>query len=269
VRSSGGTVTADVTENESSRRYLSRMGFGETLDIDLGITQVEHAPEGRFDPINMIVDQAGLNDFIVRIVPLLHATPDKAGPIKFVITELVRNVLEHAASPVGAVVCAQYYAQIGRLSLGVADLGIGVRGSISQFHHAPDDLAAIQMALRPGVTGATPVLGGNEQNAGAGLFLTKSIARASRNFFVIYSGSAMFKLLTTADTAQMVLHSNPEADRATRESGLPAWPGTAVGIDIKVPEQAQFSRLLGEIRAVYRLDVRDRRKAKYRRPRLE
>jgi anti-sigma regulatory factor (Ser/Thr protein kinase) len=101
-------------------------------------------------------------------------------PIKYVITELVRNVLEHAVSPVGAMVCAQYFSKTERLSLGVADFGVGIRESIGTFHHAPTDLEAIHLALRPGVTGATARLGGNAQNAGAGLFFTKSIARVTR-----------------------------------------------------------------------------------------
>jgi anti-sigma regulatory factor (Ser/Thr protein kinase) len=242
------------------------MGLAEVLGVDLGVEQVEHAPEGRFIPITQIQDQAGLNDFIVQMVPLLHASPTEAGPIKYVITELVRNVLEHATSPVGAMVCAQYFAATNRLSLGVADLGVGIFDSITRFHAAATDLDAIHLALRPGVTGATSHFGGNEQNAGAGLFFTKSIARVSRNFFVVYSGSAMFKLLKGPEEEQATLFSDPTADRATRELALPTWPGTAIGIDINIGAHDQFARLLSDIRRAYSLDVREKRKAKYRRP---
>lgn len=267
VRDSGGEVTADFAGSDHSVQYLARMKLTDVLGVDPGVTFTEHASEGRFIPVTQIRDQAALNDFIVDMVPLLHADPEVAGPIKFVVTELVRNVLEHSRSPVGAMICAQYYRRTDRLSVGVADMGIGIRRSISRFHAPSSDLDAIHLSLRPGVTGATARLGGNEQNAGAGLFLTKSIASASRNLFVVYSGSAMFKLLKAAKE-QSALLSDPAADRATRETSLPSWPGTAVGIDVSVGTHAEFSQLLGEIRKAYHLDVRNQKKAKYRRPRF-
>jgi anti-sigma regulatory factor (Ser/Thr protein kinase) len=267
VRDGNGKVTADFAGSDRSVRYLARMKLTDFLGIDPGLPLTKHAPEGRFIPVTQIRDQAGLNEFIVDMVPLLHADPEVAGPIKFVVTELVRNVLEHSRSRVGAMVCAQYYRKTERLAVGVADMGIGIRRSISQSHKPSSDLDAIHLSLRPGVTGATTRLGGNEENAGAGLFLTKSIASASQNLFVLYSGSAMFKLLKT-DGEQSVLLADPGADRATREESLPSWPGTAVGIDMSVSTHAQFSELLAEIRQAYHLDVRDRKKAKYRRPRF-
>lgn len=265
----GGTITAKYAASEASVRYLARMKLTDALGVDPALEMTEHAPEGRFIPITQVTDQRGLNDFIIDMVPLLHASPDEAGPIKYVITELVRNVLEHAASPIGAVVCAQYFGRTNRLSLGVADMGVGVRASIARFHAAPTDLDAIHMALRPGVTGTTARLGGNEQNAGAGLFFTKSIARVSRNFFLIYSGSAMFKLLKGPEAEQPVLLSDPTHDRATRLNALPAWPGTAIGIDVNVGAHDQFDALLSNIREAYHLETRaKKRKEKYRRPRF-
>jgi anti-sigma regulatory factor (Ser/Thr protein kinase) len=269
VHDAGGDVRVDLEGSNASVRYLSRMKLTDVLGVDPGMEIVEHAPEGRFIPVTQIVDQAGLNNFIVDMVPLLHATPDEAGPIKYVITELVRNVLEHASSPIGAMVCAQYYATTQRLAVGVADMGIGIRQSVGVFHHAPSDLDAIHLALRPGITGATARPGGNEQNAGAGLFFTKSIARVSRNHFVVYSGSAMFKLLQGPRNEQRVLLSDPAADRARRQTDLPPWPGTAIGIDISVGTHAEFTELLAEIRGAYYLDLNARKKAKYRRPRFK
>jgi anti-sigma regulatory factor (Ser/Thr protein kinase) len=268
VKRAGGTITANLPASDASLQYIARMRLTDALGVKAPVVMREHAPEGRFIPVTAVADQEGLNDFIITMVPLLHASPQDAGPIKYVITELVRNVLEHAASPTGALVCAQYFKKTNRLSLGVADMGIGIRKSISRFHPAPTDLAAIQLALRPGISGATGRLGGNEQNAGAGLFFTKSIARVSRNFFVVYSGTAMFKLRKGAATEQPTLLSDPAGDTATREAALPPWPGTAIGIDINVGQQQEFSQLLSEIRRAYSLDVRERKKDRYRRPRF-
>ncbi len=265
VRDQGGQVTADLAASDGSVRYISRMKLTDVLGVQPGLPMTEHAAEGRFIPVTQIRDQSDLNDFIVQMVPLLHASPDEAGPIKYVITELVRNVLEHSASSIGAMVCAQYFSQTERLSLGVVDMGVGIRSSIGQYHHASTDMDAIHLALRPGITGATARVGGNEQNAGAGLFFTKSIARTTRNFFVVYSGNAMFKLRKgPRDTAPQLL-SDPVADRATREEDLPYWPGTVIGVDANVGSTMEFAQLLSNIRQAYQLNVTDGRGHRRRR----
>jgi hypothetical protein len=78
----------------------------------------------------------------------------------------------------------------------------------------------------------------------------------------------MFKLLKGPKDGQPMLFSDPTSDRARREDGLPPWPGTVVGIDLTVREHAQFAELLKEIRRAYSLDVRDQKKARYRRPKF-
>jgi anti-sigma regulatory factor (Ser/Thr protein kinase) len=244
-----------------------RMKLFDFLDLDPGITVTEYEPAGRFIPLTQIRNDHELNRFIVDMVPLLHADPSEAGPIKFVVSELVRNVLEHANSPVGALVCAQYYQKTGRLSVGVADYGMGIRDSISRSHPVKDSLDAIHLALRPGITGTTPKYGGDEYNAGAGLFLLKSIARASRNFFLAYSGDALFKLLK-GNGGDGQLLADPRMDRATRLRGVSPWPGTIMGIDISVEAHATFKELLEQIWNVYRLDVRLKKKARYKKPRF-
>ncbi|MDP2932730.1 MAG: ATP-binding protein, partial [bacterium] len=175
-----------------SRHYLERMGLFKILGVKTGISVIEHEPSGRFVPISRITDSAELDKFITDIVPLLHLEPEQAEPIRYVISELVRNVLEHAQTPDGAIVCAQFYKKSNAIKIGVADTGIGVKSSINSSYEASDDLAAIKLALTPGITGTTNKVGGTESNAGAGLFFIKSIAKTNRDFFVIYSGNAMY-----------------------------------------------------------------------------
>jgi len=78
----------------------------------------------------------------------------------------------------------------------------------------------------------------------------------------------MFKLLKGPQDAAPELLSDATLDRATRESDLPIWPGTVIGIDINIGDHHQFAQLLSEIRVAYSLDVREKKKAKYRRPRF-
>lgn len=267
VKSVGGTTTGTLYDT-SSLRYLVRMGLFNFIDLKPPISVEEHEAAGRFIPLTQIRSSEELEEFIVEMVPLLHAAPEEAGPIKFVISELVRNVLEHAASPVGALVCAQYYKKTARLSVGVADRGVGIRTSIGRSHPAKSSLEAIRLALRPGITGTTNRFGGNEYNAGAGLFLVKSVAKASRNFFVAYSGDALFKLLKTPGKATPHIVADPWMEKARRLEGLPTWPGTAIGIDVSVAAHETFQELLVDIRKAYDLDVRIQKRASYRKARF-
>lgn len=123
--------------------------------------------------------------------------PNKLKMIRYVISELVRNVLEHSKSLIGAIACAQYFKKTNRISIGVADRGIGIFSAMAKHHIAKSNLDAIKLALKPGISGTTNRLGGTEYNAGAGLFFTKSIAYVSKDYFMIYSGDALFKLLKT------------------------------------------------------------------------
>lgn len=244
----------------SSVRYLLRMKLFDFLRLDPGIEITEHEEAGRFIPITQIHTTEDLRDAITNLIPLLHAPRNVADPIKYVFSEMVRNVLEHANSPVGAFVCAQYYRREQRLSIGIADAGVGILSSIRRSHQVTTSRDAISLALRPGVTGATRRPGGTEFNAGAGLFFTKSIAALSRNFFAIYSGNALYKLLRAREGPDPELHANPEDDRHNFTDDLPHWKGTVVGINISVREGEAFADLLSQIREAYDIDVKSAKK---------
>lgn len=252
-----------------SRAYLLRMGLIDALNPNHGIIVDEHESAGRFIPARQINSSTELNQFITDMVPLLHTTPEQAYPIKYVMSELVRNVLEHSNSPVGAVVCAQYFKKTNRISIGVADRGIGLKTAINRSYNVKTDREAMELALRPGITGTTTKIGGTEYNAGAGLFFTKSIAKVSRDFFLIYSGDTFFKLLKTNPKSSVQLHADPKLDNSNFKSdNLPYWKGTAVGIDISMDVNQDFDDLLGMIRDAYHLDVKQANKEKYRKPKF-
>ncbi len=251
-----------------SRPYLERMGLFKELGVDSGISIVEHEPSGRFIPLSRISDSEELTQFITEMVPLLHTDAEHSEPIKYVISELVRNVFEHSESPHGAIVCAQFYKKSNRIAIGVADAGIGIKESISVSHNPENDLEAIRLALTPGVTGTTSRSGGTELNAGAGLFFIKSIAKVNRDFFVMYSGSSLYKLLKTPPNKKIKLFSDPFSDRCTKREHLPYWKGTAVGMDISLDQHQDFDHLLDLIRNVYYKDIKKRKKEKVWRPRF-
>ena len=251
-----------------SSPYLARMGLFKTLKIPFDGTFVEHEPAGRFIPITRIRSSDELSRFITDMVPLLHLEPEQSRTIGYIISELARNVIEHAESEHGAFLCAQYYKKSNTIRVGIADTGVGIKASITRSHPARTDLEAIKLALWPGITGATRREGGTEQNAGAGLFFIKSIASINRDFFVIYSGGALYKLLKKPAGSKARLHADPFADRHSQEEDLPVWHGTAVGADITLDQTAEFSALLDAIASTYKTAVRERVKARYRGPKF-
>lgn len=264
-----GVTPSGSVQQVRSLPYLIRMKLFEYLRLKPGQPITAHEESGRFIPLTQIKTGEELHQAIVNLVPLLHAPPEVADPIKYVFSEMVRNVLEHANSEVGAFVCAQYYRNRERLSIGIADAGVGIRKSIARSHNVRSAADAIVLALQPGITGATSRIGGNESNAGAGLFFTKSIAGLSRNFFIIYSDDCMFKLLRGPSSSDAALRANPQYDHHRITTKLPSWPGTVVGIDINVEPGRQFSDFLAIIRQGYSIDVKKKKKAFYKRIRFE
>lgn len=272
VASLGLTVKTENIQCEKleakSRHYLERMGLFKILKIPSGFNIVEHEPAGRFIPITQIKSSAELSKFISEMIPLLHLEPEPAKTIGYIVAELVRNVIEHANAENGAVLCAQYYKKSNAIRIGIADTGIGIKASINRSHSAKDDQEAMRLALWPGITGTTQREGGTEQNAGAGLFFIKSIASVNRDFFFAYSGHAIYKLLKAKQKKRLILNADPFRDRHSKENNLPIWQGTVVGVDITLHQTKEFSLLLGAIGKTYGQAVRERKKARYKKPRF-
>ncbi|NQU83510.1 MAG: ATP-binding protein [Parcubacteria group bacterium] len=250
-----------------SKHYLERMGLFKFLGIKSGINITEHESAGRFVPLTQIKDSKTLTKFITEVTPLLHLEPKHAEPIRYIMSELVRNVLEHSLSKEGAIVSAQYHSKSNTIRIGIADTGVGILKTIRHSHSAKNDLAAIHLALTPGVTGTTKREGGTEFNAGAGLFFIKSIATVNSDFFIIYSGKAMYKLLKRQNR-KIKLYADPSKDRHSERDDLPSWQGTVVGIDISLDTTQEFSMLLNLINTTYTKAVRERKKARYKKPKF-
>jgi anti-sigma regulatory factor (Ser/Thr protein kinase) len=263
TRASGGSVRVRRLVSNPSTRYLERMGLFRMMGIESGIAVTEHEAAGRFIPLRQIGGSSELNDFVVEVVPLLHTNPTDAAPVKYVLYELIRNVLEHARSRGGAIVSAQV-TKSGRLLIGVADSGRGIRRSLAQYHPVSGDRAAIALAMRPGVTGVTKRLGGNETNGGAGLFFLKAMAIVARHHMVAISGDALFKLLTVPPERAHIIQADVARDRVTWRKLECPWNGTAVGIDLTLESGGTFTNLLRLIGRVYDVDVRDQKRATYR-----
>jgi anti-sigma regulatory factor (Ser/Thr protein kinase) len=261
ARAQGGKVRLENDRINSSTRYLERMGLFEQLGVESAAT-VRNPREaaGRFVPLTQIQTNQELNAFVAEVGPLLHASAEQTQAVKYVLFEMIRNVLEHANAPGGAYVAAQVAQMSGRLLLGVSDAGQGVLSSMQFSHPVTSHRKAIELAFRPGVTGTTARFGGNETNGGAGLFFMKAMVLAARHHMVMVTGDQQMKLLAARKPLQPLL----EKDRVTWRKYTHEFPGTSIGVDLTVNEAVGFETLMSDIRTAYGFNVRTAKKQKYR-----
>lgn len=266
VGKNNATITGAVPD---TGRYLDRMGLYELTRTPSPFTYTKKEESGRFVPIKVIKTAEDQSHFIADMVPLLHLSEENAVIVKYIIGELVRNVLEHSHAPSGAIVSAQYYKKTNRVSIGICDTGVGVWGSM-QAHWKPlNDAQAIDLALTPGITGTTRKEGGSSENAGAGLFFIKSIAKITRNYFTIYSGTSAYTLLKYDKRVKTPrLYADPNRDAHARVDTAPSLQGTLVAVDISLDETPELNELLASIGEVYDKAIRERKRNKYKEPRF-
>ena len=226
--------------------YAWRMGLFEHLGVPYRPERAEHEEAGRFIPLRTLRSGEDLARFLNDVAPLLHR-PEHIQAVQYCLSETIRNVLEHAGGA-PAFACAQFYQDAQRVSIGVADCGVGVLASLQRAHGMANDAEAIVGALTPGITGVVGGMYGPPDNAGVGLFFTKSIAKASHQYFGIYSGNAAFRLRRVRSHEQFLLYANPRQDRHDLYDGLPVWHGTVVAVDIGVRQIRSFESTMTAIR---------------------
>jgi len=254
-----------------SGAYLDRMGLFNFVSEESPYNINKKEESGRFIPLTIIKNSIEQSKFITDMIPLLHLPVGQTDVIKYTVGELIRNVLEHSQSRDGAIVAAQYYKKSNTIRLGICDNGIGIKKSMQKHWQSrtKTDLDAIKWALVPGISGTTSREGGTEDNAGAGLFFIKSIAQIARNYFMIYSGSGVYRLLLHDKRVKNPrLHSNPDDDRHSDRNDAPHFNGTLVAIDLSLETKTEFTSLLSVIRDVYGSAIRERKKRKYKEPKF-
>lgn len=255
----------------TSGHYLSRMGLFDFIGKSSPYNIEERESAGKFIPITQIRTAEEQTRFITDMIPLLHLDAEQSDAIKYMVGELVRNVLEHSNSKTGAFVAAQYYSKPNMVRLGISDVGVGVWKSMGRSWPVKTDIDAIKLALMPGITGTTKKEGGTESNAGAGLFFVKSMAMVARDYFIIYSGHGLYKLTKRDKRTKGFprLRANPNNDAHAETNEAPDFPGTVIGIDISLDQTVEFTTLLPIIRNAYTNALKERKKVKYKKPRFE
>lgn len=222
-------------------KYLARMKLFQHLGVRYDSGIIEHEEAGRFLPVTQVKNRSEVSAVIGDVSAMLHLheDPESLAAVQYCVSELIRNVLEHSGSEDGAFVCAQRYTKKPphRVTLAVADCGQGIAAHLGRVIQEAknNNMVAIQLAMRPGITGAVPGLYGTPDNAGAGLFITRSIAKGTGGYFLIVSGNAAYRLRrTNKDNEQLKLFFDPFDDILSDCWDIPFnWKGTAVTIEIR------------------------------------
>jgi hypothetical protein len=190
-----GRVVFHCPTNADVHRYLSRMDFYEGLPRNIQLTVPVPAlrrrdRRGRLIEVVRIRtadDVEALMDRVWEVAKAKYGTGSVAKACATAIAAATENTLDHAQSPIGALVSAQTYTRSGGLELAVVDLGCGIPATLSgnPAHAGLSDLDALERALEDGVSSAT------EAGRGAGLAeLVRGIGRVGTASLRIASGRA-------------------------------------------------------------------------------
>ncbi|MGC4114931.1 MAG: ATP-binding protein [Myxococcales bacterium] len=233
------------------------MKLFDVLGIRIPAPFLEHEEAGRFLPITNVKNGSDAQKVIGDISALLHLRDrDALGAVQYCISELIRNVLEHAGAPEGAFVCAHNYQNDSpkypkRVSIAVADCGQGIRSHLVGNYPevADDDIKAMRLAMQPGITGARSAgYGGAPDNAGAGLFITRCIAKGTGGYFFAMSGAAGYRLRRANDEEAAELSADPFMDRHDLWGLKNPWEGTVVAVEVCVEKIVDFQQYFRWIR---------------------
>jgi hypothetical protein len=176
----------------------------------------------------------------------LEQDPESLAAVQYSISELLRNVLEHSGSEDGAFVSAHRYTQTDphRVTIAVADCGRGITSHLGQRFPelGTDDTTALGLAMQPGITGALPGMYGTPENAGAGLFITRCIAKGTGGYFLLSSGNAGYRLRRSRSDDEMIaLCLDPYDDSRHDRWTFPSpWLGTIASVEICTERIADY-----------------------------
>ena len=180
--------------------------------------------------------------------------------IKYIIIELLRNVVQHSGDKNGGIVVAQRmdqgdeYEHNKCIQICVVDRGIGIYESLKKMHNITNNEAALEHSLWPSFSGTfAEGLTGSEQNAGMGLFFISELVKRTAGRLLIASGNN-----------SLLLEGDPNGEGNNKIEFLDVgFDGTIVAVDIPKRSCADFEELLKKVQqTAYERSI-DRQRTEY------
>lgn len=230
-------VRIHADRNSVAGNYLVETGFFELFGEKVAPDLV-----GRPDrtvKLTRISSSGEIPIFAAKVMGILQIEDEELeGAVKYTLIELLRNVVQHAASKTGGVAMAQYYPSSGLVNLCVADMGVGVKETLNEaYPEIETDLQALKLATLPHVsrTFGPATYTAMHDNAGLGLFFIKQIASLSGGSFFLGSKDALIDLWGDHEGQQKKLY------KLAKNGG---WPGTFAYLQLRRDSIAEFDGIL-------------------------
>ena len=236
-------ILADYDESAAGR-FARAIGAS---DLVRGVAPTSRGEPGRTAKLRRLTAFGEIESAAGEVSALLVQDDndrDTRLTMKYVIVELLRNVIQHSVDRLGGVVAAQRMDHQARRSLqvAVADAGVGIFEAMHEKHPGlRDHREALEKALWPRISGTFEEgLTGSRQNAGLGLFFISEMAKLTGG-----------RLLLASRGAALLLTADPEAGdehdvRFLKPDGL-GYPGTLVAFELPVNSVGDYDDLIETI----------------------
>lgn len=113
--------------------------------------------------------------------------------LRYMITEMIDNVVSHSCSIGYNCIAAQYYPKLKKIQVAIVDSGIGLMNALHKMHNPASEQDAIQKALEKEITGSNKFDSyGHQKHAGLGLFFLKRIIEETKGNILIISNDTIY-----------------------------------------------------------------------------
>lgn len=225
VKHQGVRVAYNPPRDPDVRGYLERMDvffhlFGVTPQ---GNRWDQSANLVELNPIRELGDTEEISKRMRKIFETKIPDADKwlVDSIHLAIIEAMENVLSHAEA--GGFICAQTYWTARTIEIGIADYGIGIRGSFAKGgRQFSSDEESILYAVQKDTSSKT------RNHSGIGLFMIRSIMEANNGRLAIVSGKACIDWRGKTEKAL----------------SMPFWSGTIIGLEFNMDTPVNLKDVL-------------------------
>lgn len=221
--------------------YLDKSGFLELSGQ--GSNVIDNYDIDRTVRLTRIRESKDIPKFAQIVMEILAIDDNEvSGAVKYSIIELLRNVIQHALSPIGGIAMAQYYPSNGLVEICVADVGLGIRQTLrDNYPEINTDLKAVKFSTQPHVSRTfTPGLYDTMQdNAGLGLFFIKQITSLAGERFFLASGDSLVSIWS---------NENGDQRKSFKQAKKGGWQGTFAYLQLQRNSIGEFDVILANCR---------------------
>ncbi len=241
---SSGPLTLTGYDLSPPGKFAHAVG---AMDLIQDVVPASRGEPGRTAKLRRLTAFGGIEvaaDEISHLLVQDEAERDTRLTVKYVVVELLRNVIQHSNDKLGGVVAAQRMDHQDRRSLqvAVADAGVGIFDAMIEKHpNLRDHGEALEKALWPHFSGTFEEgLSGSQQNAGLGLFFISEMAKLTGG-----------RLLLASHGASLLLTADPDAgdnhDMKFLKPDRLGYPGTLVAFELPLGSVGDYDDLIHTI----------------------